>query len=142
MTRPRPPLLALSALIVFGTVAVVLRNLGAEDGELRFGFEQVIHARIPWLVLGLLWGGFGLGIAAVVRRGSVPRFLVVGLELLPVAVVSWHVVFSFLPSHVLALEVGDAFPAYALKDHDGVLRDVPPSAEGAPALYIFYRGDW
>jgi hypothetical protein len=36
----------LSALLVFGSVAVVLRILGTDDAELRFGFEHCCVS--PW----------------------------------------------------------------------------------------------
>ena len=142
MKRLPSPLIALSALLVFGTTYGVLRNLDPELGELRFGFEQLIHARIPWLMLGLLWGGLAMGIVAIARRRSVTRWLVVGAELLVVAAISAYVAGSFPPPHTLALDVGDRFPAYTLTDQDGKLRSFEPGKARAPALYIFYRGDW
>jgi len=54
----------LSALLVFGTVGVILTNLTAQDSQLHFGFQQMIHARIPWILLGFLWAGCALGIAS------------------------------------------------------------------------------
>ena len=125
-----------SALLVFATVAVILGNLGAEDGELRLGFEQMIHARVPWLLLSLLWGGAALGLVAVIRERRWYRYGIVALA-------SWcFLSYSYLPDHALALEMGDPFPAYELIDQDGTLRRHDPTGPREPALYIFYRGDW
>lgn len=142
MTKLPNPLIALSALLVFGTTYGVLRNFDPGMRELGVGFEQLIHARIPWLVLGLLWSGLAMGVAAIARRRSAIRWLVVGAEVLVVAAISLYVAGSFPPPHTLALDVGDRFPAYALTDQDGELRSFEPGEAGAPALYIFYRGDW
>ncbi len=133
----------LSALLVFGTLAVILRGMGAQDGELRLGFEQLIHARVPWLLLGLLWAGGGLGIASVVRKRAWTKFALLALELPLVGLVSWYILaFGYLPPHELATRVGDVFPAYALLDHEGELEEVGASTRREPTLYIFYRGDW
>ena len=133
----------LSALMVFGTVGMILANLGAADDELRLGFQQMIHARIPWLLLALLWGGSALGIAAILRKRTGYRFAVLGLELAFTGLISFYFLsFSFLPAHELAVGVGDAFPDYALLDQDGRLHQVDASTQREPALYIFYRGDW
>jgi hypothetical protein len=133
----------LSALLVFGTVGVILLHLGSPTPELWPGYRQMIHARIPWLLLGFLWGGGLLGVAALLRRFRWPKLGVVLLELPLIALASWYfLAFSFLPSHELEISPGMPFPAYALRDHDGELRRFEPAAARRPALYIFYRGDW
>jgi hypothetical protein len=40
------------------------------------------------------------------------------------------------------VKVGEAFPAYALEDQDGVRRELALLEKRTPALYIFYRGHW
>ena len=133
----------ISALLVFGTVGVILTNLSARDSELDFGFQQMIHARIPWILLGLLWTGCALGIASWLRKRARYKVALLALELPLVALVSWYFLsYTFLPPHELAVRVGDPFPAYTLLDQDGELRNFEPSTTTEPALYIFYRGDW
>ena len=133
----------ISALLVFGTVGVILTNLSAQDGELHFGFQQIIHARIPWILIGLVWAGCALGIASWLRKRARYKVALLALELPLVALVSWYFLsYSFLPPHDLAVRVGDPFPAYALVDQDGKLRQWDPSTARKPVLYIFYRGDW
>ncbi len=131
-----------SALLVFGAVGWLLTSL-APSAELALGFEQLIHAPIPWALLATLWIGAGLGLAALVRgrrRFAIP---IVGLELLLVGLVSFYFLrFSWLPEHTLALDVGESFPAYSMLDQDEALHTVPAGGPRAPALYIFYRGDW
>lgn len=65
MKRLPSPLSVASALLVFLTTWQVLRNLDPGADSLGFGFEQLIHARIPWILLGLVWGGLALGVAAL-----------------------------------------------------------------------------
>jgi hypothetical protein len=133
----------LSAALVFGTVGLILLNLGAQDGELHLGFEQLIHARVPWLLLGALWAGCGLGIVAVATRRAWYRIAVLGLEVALTGLISWYMLaFSYLPPHELAIASGDAFPAYELVDQDGELHRASPAVPREPALYVFYRGDW
>ncbi len=51
-------LFALSMLLVFGAVAVLMGVVaGSEQGELRFGFEQLIHAEEVLRAIGGLAGG-------------------------------------------------------------------------------------
>lgn len=133
----------LSALFVFGTFALALVGMDAQDNELPLGYEQLIHARTPWLLLGLLWTGLALGIASVVHKRAALRISVLCLELPLVGFASWYFLSgSILPAHPLAVTAGDAFPAYALVDQDGRLHRSEVGAAREPALYIFYRGDW
>ncbi len=137
-------LFALSMLLVFGAVAVLMGVVaGSEQGELRFGFEQLIHARIPGLLLASLVGGAALGVVSLVRVRRWYTWAVVPVEVFFAAILSWYFLsFSFLPAHQLALSVGDAFPSYALVDQDGKLHRVEAATPRRPALYVFYRGDW
>lgn len=133
----------LSVLLVFGTVGVIFAHMGAQDGELRFGFQQMIHARIPWLFLLTLWSGCALGIASFVRQRRAYKYPVLGLEIAATALVSWYFLsFSYLPPHELAVQVGDPLPSYELVDHEGGLQRVEVSTPRKPVLYVFYRGDW
>lgn len=133
----------LSALLVFATAGVVLFQMSTQSPTLVPGYEQLVHARIPWLLLAPLWLGGALGLAALWRRRSIARIAVVALELPLVGLASWYFLsFSFLPPHELARGVGDAFPAYALLDQDGAQVTSEESRAAGPALYIFYRGDW
>jgi hypothetical protein len=136
-------MILLSALLVFGTTAVILGGMSAQDGRLPFGYEQLIHARIPWILLGLLWTGTALGVAAVMRRRGLLNATVLFLELPLVALASWYfLAFSTLPAHELAIGVGDPFPPYSLVDQDGALHEFDGATPHDPTLYIFYRGDW
>ncbi len=129
-----------SALLVFGTLGVILANLDAQDGEPLLGIQQMIHARIPWVLLAL---GCALGVGSVVRRRTWPKVAVLGLEGALTALVSWYVLsFGFVAPHALAVQAGDPFPTYALVDQEEVLHSVEASTLGEAALYIFYRGDW
>lgn len=131
-----------SALLVFGTVGWLLTAMSPSE-ELVPGFEQIIHANIPWLVLVSLWVGGALGIAALVRRRRWLSFGIVGVELLLVGLVSFYFLrISWLPEHELAVGLGEPFPAYELVDQDGKLHASAIDVPREPALYIFYRGDW
>lgn len=133
----------LSVLLVFGTLAWLGVNITSEAPELDLGAGLLIRGRIPWLVLAVLWGGVALGAASLFRGRRLPKVGVVLLEIVPAAFVSWYVVFgSVLPAHSLAIEVGDAFPAYALQDQNGALHERAALEKRQPALYIFYRGHW
>jgi hypothetical protein len=131
-----------SALLVFGTVAWLLMSVQPSD-QLVSGFEQIIHANVPWLILASLWLGGGLAIAAAIRRRRWFIYPVVVLELLVVGLVSFYFLgISRLPEHPLAVGVGDAFPSYQLVDQDRREQAAVAGAPREPALYIFYRGDW
>ena len=47
-------LLLASLVLVLGAVGVVILNVDGTQPELPFGYQQMIHARIPWLILGTL----------------------------------------------------------------------------------------
>jgi hypothetical protein len=131
-----------STLLVFGTVAWLFMNMQPSD-QLVPGFEQIIHANVPWLILATLWLGGGLGIAAAIRRGRWFIYPVVVFELLLVGLVSFYFLrISWLPEHLLAVGVGDAFPTYQLADQDLRQHEAAIGTPREPALYIFYRGDW
>ena len=116
---------------------------GSEQGEPRFGFEQLIHARIPWLLLAPLVGGAALGVISLVRSRRWYMWGVVPVEVFFAVLLTWYFVsFSLLPTYRLALSVGDAFPTYSLIDQDGKLHRVESATPRRPALFIFYRGDW
>jgi hypothetical protein len=84
-----------------------------------------------------------LGVVSLARGRRLWKLFVVIVEIAPVAFVSWYVTLgSVLPAHELAIEVGDAFPAYALHDQDGALHELAALEKRRPALYIFYRGHW
>jgi hypothetical protein len=133
----------LSMLLVFGTLALIGVNLASESPELSFGAGQIIHGRVPWLLLGGLWLGVALGVASLFRGRRLPKLGVLLLEIAPVAYVSWYVlVASVVPAHALAVDVGDPFPGYALADQDGARHEIASLEKRPPALYIFYRGHW
>lgn len=136
-------LLAGSLVLVLGTVGMILLNLREETGVLRFGYEQMIHARIPWLVLGSLGAGCALGVVSIVRRRAGYKFPVVGLELAVSGLIVWYVSSgSLIPEHQLGVRVGDPFPAYSLPDQAGRIHSVEEGDPRRPALYVFYRGSW
>ena len=131
-----------SALLVFGTVGWLVTAMRPSD-DLVPGFEQIIHANIPWAVLLALWIGGALGVAALVRRRRWFSWGLVAVELLLVGLVSFYFLrASWLPEHELAVGVGEPFPAYQLLDQDGTLQSSVVGVPREPALYIFYRGDW
>lgn len=116
---------------------------GLSSSGVPFGHEQLIHARIPWLLLGLVWSGAGLGLAALARKRKLSNWLILGLEAPVVGFLSFYFIQgSFLPDHTIALEVGQSFPSYALLDQDGTIQGLDAGEPREPALYIFYRGDW
>ena len=137
-------LLIASLVLVLSAFGVYIGNVVlSEQGQLGLGFEQMIHARIPWLLLAAALGGAGLGVASLVRSRRWYKWLVVPVEVGLAGLLTFYFVsVSILPEHRLALSVGDPFPAYSLVDHDGELRAVEPARSGRAALYIFYRGDW
>jgi hypothetical protein len=133
----------LSMLLVFGTLASIGVNLGSESPELGLGAGLLIRGRVPWILLAVLWGGVALGVASLFRSRSVAKLGVLLLELAPVGFVSWYAILgSVLPAHALAIEVGDPFPAYSLRDQDEALHERAALEKRPPALYVFYRGHW
>ena len=137
-------LLALSVVLVFGVVGVFVGNVVLSDqGQLGFGLEQMVHARIPWLLLGSLGAGSVLGIWSLVQARRWYKWVIVPVELVLAGLLTFYFTSaSFLPQHRLAVSVGDPFPPYSLVDQDGKLHANEASAARFPALYIFYRGDW
>ncbi len=137
-------LLLLSIALVFGAVGVFVGNIVAsEQGQLALGYQQMIHARIPWLLILSAVGGAGVGIFSLVRARRWYKWGIVPVEIFFAALLTWNFAsVSFLPEHRLALRVGDPFPAYSLVDQDGKLQTSQAAAPGRPALYVFYRGDW
>jgi hypothetical protein len=132
-----------SALLVFGVVAWFLTSVNSFSSELGFGYQQLIHARIPWVVLAALWLGGALGVWAAIRSGRWPSWLLVGVESVFVALLSaYFLSISWLPISQIEVELGDTFPAYSLVDQDGVTRTGAAGGPRQPALYVFYRGDW
>mgnify|MGYP006153333515 FL=1 len=131
----------ISSLLVFGCLAWCVAGLSSSG--VPFGHEQLIHARIPWILLGLVWSGAGLGLAALARKRKLSNWLILGLEAPVVGFLSFYFIQgSFLPDHTIALEVGQSFPSYALLDQDGTIQGLDAGEPREPALYIFYRGDW
>lgn len=140
---PCRPMIWISILLVFGTLALIGANLASESPGLHLGAGLMIRGRIPWIVLAALWGGVALGLASLFRGRKLAKLGVLLLEIPLVAFVSWYVlVGSTLPAHALAVKVGDPFPAYALEDQAGVLHQRAALEKREPALYIFYRGHW
>jgi len=132
-----------SFLLVLSAVAWYALSLTSTGPELVFGYEQLIHARIPWLLFGVLGLGVGLGGLCLVRGRRWFQYPVLGVELLLAGALSFYVLAgSFLPEHELKIEVGDAFPGYALRDQDERLESLGLGEPRQPALYVFYRGDW
>ena len=132
-------MLALSALLVFGIALLIVPPLTGNGPALWV--SPLIHA--PWQVLAPLWIGGALGVAALVRRFSLPRLAVVVAELPLIAAGSFYFGLSgAVPVSPLKVRVGEAFPAYALADQDGALHRLDAGQPREPALYIFYRGDW
>jgi hypothetical protein len=135
--------LALSIVLVFGALGVFVGNaMLSEQGELGFGYEQMIHARIPWLLLSALFLGSGLGLWSLVRARRWYKWAIVPIEVaVAILLTVYFTNLSFLPEHRLAVSIGDRFPSYELPDQDGELHTFRSTAN-RPALYIFYRGDW
>lgn len=133
----------LSMLLVFGTLTLIGVNLTSESPDLELGASLIIRGRIPWILLAALWGGVALGVASLSRGRNLAKLGVLLLEIAPVGLVSWYAILgSVLPAHALAIEVGDPFPAYALRDQDEALHERAALEKRPPALYIFYRGHW
>ena len=137
-------LFLLSIALVFGAVAVFIGNIAAsEQGTLGLGYQQMIHARIPWLLIVSALGGAGIGIFSLVRARRWYKWGIVPVEIFFAALLTWYFAsVSFLPEHRLALQVGDPFPGYSLVDQDGKLQTSQSATPRRPALYVFYRGDW
>jgi hypothetical protein len=137
-------LLLVSIVLVFGTLGVFVGNvIVSQQGELGFGFQQMIHARIPWLLLAPPLIGAALGVFSLVRARRWYKWLIVPVEVVFAGLMTWYFTsFSFLPEHQLALSVGEPFPSYSLVDQDSTVHAVESGTDRRPALYIFYRGDW
>ncbi|MGE4650073.1 MAG: hypothetical protein AAEJ53_04220 [Myxococcota bacterium] len=132
-----------SLFLVLAAVGWFVRSATAVSPELLFGYEQLIHARIPWLLLGALWLGAMLGLLSLRRGRRWFHYPVLGVELLLAGGLSFYMLAgSFLPESELRVEVGDAFPSYALLDQDERLHNLAAGEPRKPALYVFYRGDW
>ena len=131
----------ISAALVFGSLGWFMASASATG--LPFGYQQFIHARIPWVVLGILWAGGGLGFFVLLRQRRWLHWAVVACEVPVVAFLSAYLLFlSFPPVTALAVQEGDAFPAYVLADQDGNMHRQDAGVPRESALYIFYRGDW
>ena len=132
-----------SLFLVLAAVGWFVRSATAVSPELLFGYEQLIHARIPWLLLGALWLGAMLGLLSLRRGRRWFHYPVLGVELLLAGGLSFYMLAgSFLPESELRVAVGDAFPSYALLDQDERLHNLAAGEPRKPALYVFYRGDW
>jgi len=145
----------LSIALVLGAVGVFIGNVAvSEQGELGFGFQQMIHARVPWALIAPALAGAGLGVYSLVRAPRWYKWPIVPVQVLLAGLLTvYFTTLSSLPNHRLALAVGDPFPSYSLVDQDGRLHTFDSSFEpsesssessdgGRPALYVFYRGDW
>jgi hypothetical protein len=111
--------------------------------ELPLIKDQLIHARIPWAILGSVWVGLGFGVAAMIRQRSVLRWLAfVPLVAIASLASGYLMKLSYLPESTLRVAVGDPFPGFELPDQDGVVHTRVASAPRQAELYIFYRGDW
>jgi hypothetical protein len=137
-------MLLLSLVLVLGAVGVFIGNVTlSEQGQLGPGFQQMIHARVPWLLLAAAVGGAALGVVSLVRARRWYKWAIVPVEIVLAGFLSWYMLdISWLPEHRLALSVGDPFPAYSLVDHDGNPRAMNEGGPRGRALYVFYRGDW
>ena len=132
-----------SLFLVLAAVGWFVRSATAVSPELLFGYEQLIHARIPWLLLGALWLGAMLGLLSLRRGRRWFYYPVLGVELLLAGGLSFYMLAgSFLPESELRVAVGDAFPSYTLLDQDERLHNLAAGEPRKPALYVFYRGDW
>ena len=134
----------LSIVLVFGALGVFAGNaVLSDEGELGFGFQQMILARLPWGLLVPALAGSALGVWSLVRRQRWYMWGIVPIEVGLAGLLTWYITsFSFLPEHRLAVSVGDAFPPYSLLDQDGKLHTIESGSRRRRALYIFYRGDW
>ncbi len=137
-------MLLASILLVFGTVALFIGNLQvSEGGGLGVLHDQMIHARLPWLLILAPVAGAGLGVWSLVRQRRWYKWGIVPVEILFAGLLVFYFTsMSFLPEPRLALAGGDAFPSSSLPDQDGILRVAETGADQRPALYVFYRGDW
>lgn len=136
-------MLAVSLILILGVVGIIVTNFGYSGGEPAFGFQQIVHARIPWLLLAAVWTGGALGIVSLIRKHRFWKYLVVVPELAVMGFVSFMFLqASWLPAHELDIKIGDAFPSYALLDQDENLQRLQASTPRSSALYIFYRGHW
>lgn len=139
-------MLIASMLLVFGMAAWLLLNMLVPSSALPFGYEQLIHARIPWWVLAFLWVGGALGIIALVRGRRWYHYPIVLAQCLLVLLFTSYFVqatqFTQLPASALRVKVGDPFPTYTLPDQDGMLHSQTSGMPRERALYVFYRGHW
>ena len=137
-------MLLLSLVLVLGAFAVFMGTAAmSEQGQLGPGFQQMIHARVPWLLLGAAVGGAALGVVSLVRARRWYKWAIVPVEIALAGLLTFYMLdMSWLPEHQLALSVGDPFPAYSLVDHDGNPRAMNEGGPRSRALYVFYRGDW
>ncbi len=137
-------MLIASALLIFGVFGLFIADISMSDrGQLGPLFEQMIHARLPWLFLLALWGGAALALGSLLRRRAWHRYTLVAVELGFAGLLSFYFLgISMLPAHALGVGVGQPFPSYSLPDSDGVTHSAQVSSVREPALYVFYRGDW
>jgi hypothetical protein len=118
---------------VFGAVAGFAGVLaGSDPGELRFGFEQLIHARIPWLLLASLVGGAALGVVSLIRVRRWYTWAVVPVEVFFAALLTGY--FILWDTEDVLLDDLDirhrdspglrdiAFPTALLVDSNGIVR--------------------
>jgi len=151
VTPPFQPLRALAALaltaIGFGTYEWVLLNFWSSE-------SLGIHQRIPWPSYGLIAAALVIALAGVrnaLRLWSPHAKL--GFSLLAIFAsaaigvgggrfISYTLRGTLNPPFHLEVAVGDRFPAFALPDQHGVIRQGPATRGSKATLVYVYRGDY
>ena len=129
-------MLWVSAILILGSVATFVVALGPSP-ELPMIKDQVIHARVPWVILGSVWIGLALGVAAMIRRRSVLRWIAfVPLVAVAAGASGFLLKLSYLPESTLRVAVGDPFPGFDLPDQDEAVHSRVIGAPRPPELYL------
>lgn len=118
---------------------ILLSALALFWWDLRHG----VFRRIPVPQYVLMSVAVGVGLGAFWRDPGVPSGALLVIEAVSLGVLVWYVHFEApFPRKAFALDVGDRFPPFRLRDSDNnpVTSD---SLQGRTSnLYLFFRGDW
>lgn len=137
------PVLA-SILLAAAAVYAFAGNIFAENpADMPFGQAQIIYADVPWGILGVLAVAALIAVATAVKKRS---FVAGAVGVVHTGLLGYLTFILLtagaLPEHALARSVGDPFPGFDLVSDSGARVSASEGSAKAPALYVFYRGDW
>ena len=125
-------MLAISGILLLGLSAIVFRWTLGRGWFRRYPHEQFV----------LVGGSVLVGLVAALQQPSAWRVGLLIVELAAFAMLTWYMTAGARFSRgEVALEIGDRFPDFELRDSHGGTFD-SSLLEGKTSLILFYRGPW